>query len=132
MELLLISSEMHLVKEDLSSNLRDSVEDENRIRSRRERWKKGFGLREIMVMEKWKIERKLRRIRWRKRKKVNENSEEFLSTVRVDVSNQTKMPTTIDQLNKDVKLGGSYVVVFHWRIHVYQFKILAVYLRVMS
>lgn len=37
-----------------------------------------------------------------------------------------------DQLNKDVKLGGSYVVVFHWRIHVYQFKILAVYLRVMS
>jgi len=63
---------------------------------------------------------------------VNENSEEFLSTVRVDVSNQTKMPTTTDQLNKDVKLRGSYVVVFHWRIHVYQFKILAVYLRVIN
>jgi len=37
MELLLMSSEMHLVKEDLSSNLRDSVEDENRVRNRRER-----------------------------------------------------------------------------------------------
>lgn len=33
----------------------------------------------------------------KEKKKVNENSEEFLSTVRVDVSNQTKMPTTPQQ-----------------------------------
>lgn len=97
MELLLMSSEMHLVCPDWSSNLRDSVEEEKRTKIRRERCTRGFVFEPIiiiMIIEKlmfcdWALIR-LWAKRWWRRRFSWERWWEFNNGKVIEVCNQTR------------------------------------------